>query len=548
MDISEGVMNKVKESRRISFKQPSLAFDMSVEAYNTAKKNKLVLEEAYALFSMALACRSMTKINECFNYALDAFKIFKIYNNPLDLAEVLNLIGVVHFYNAMYEPALENFLRALHLLDETEEYLVMSRILNNLGEVYKEVGNFEEALISYNKALALCEKYNYNSNIAVILENMGGIYFIKKDYSYSFKCYKKSYNILIKHNDVTALSEVENSLGKIYFVLKKYDKARECYNNALTKLEEIENKFFTIDVLINLAQLEVLENEELFLGYLHKAIKYGEEINARKKLSKLYKIITEFYEGKENFKLALVFYKKFYLMEQEIETTVISHKLEIIKIELSKLFSGDEVQKITKLNKQLETDIGNKNALLDTMEKTNKNLNVEVISDELTNIPNRRGVNCYLSKVWMECEIKPKSLALLMIDIDYFKRYNDCYGHLEGDNCLKKIADCLKSVFGNRCGILGRFGGEEFVCFIEDTEYRDVLDFSELLLSSIEKLGLNYIWNNECYPVTISIGGIYGYSTDFNSSHDMYLIADEELYKAKNGGRNKVFLRNQNIL
>jgi diguanylate cyclase (GGDEF)-like protein len=548
MDISESLMNKVKEARKLSFKQPILAFDMSVEVYNTAKKNKLKLEEAYALFAMALACRSMTKMSECFNYALDAFKIFKTYDNPIDLAETLNLIGVVHFYNAMYELALENFLRAIHFLEETEDYLTMSRVLNNIGEVYKEVGNFEEALIYYNKALTLCEKYDYINNIAVILENLGEIYFIKKDYSYSFKCYKKSYDILIKHNDITALADVENSIGEIYFIQKKYDKAREFYNSALLKLEEIENKFFTIDVLINLAKLDMIENEELFLGYLHKAIKYGEQINARKKLSQLYKMLTEFYERKEDFKLSLVFYKKYHLMEQEIETTVISHKLEIIKIELSKLFSVEEVQKITKLNKQLEKDIGNKNALLDIMKKVNKNLNVEVISDELTNIPNRRGVNSYLSKVWKEGEIKPMGSALLMIDIDYFKRYNDCYGHLEGDNCLKKIADCLKCVFGERYGILGRFGGEEFVCFIKGTEYKDALELSELLRSSIEKLGLTYTWNNMCYPVTISIGGIYACIPDFNSSNDMYLIADEELYKAKNGGRNKVFLRNKNIL
>jgi diguanylate cyclase (GGDEF)-like protein len=547
MDISEIVINKIEEAKKISFKQPSVAFDMSVEAYNTAKKNKLKIEEAYALFSMALACRSMTKLDECFNYALDASKIFEIYDKDLDLAGALNLIGIVYFYNAMYEPALENFLRALHLIGEAEDYLTISKILNNMGEVYKEVGNFDEALVCYNKALNLCEKYNYMNNIAVIFENMGMIYFKKKDYSYSFEYYKKSYDILIEQNNITALSEVENSIGRIHFVQKEYDKARECYINALAKLEGIENKFFSIDVLINLAELEMLKNEELFLDYLHRAIKYGEQINARKKLSKLYKIITDFYERKEEFKLSLVFYKKYHLMEQEIETTVVSNKLEIIKIELSKLFSQQEVQKITKLNKQLEKDIGNKNALLDTMEKANKNLNVEVISDELTNIPNRRGVNCYLSKAWAECEIEPKNLALLMIDIDYFKRYNDCYGHLEGDNCLKKIADYLNSVFGNQCGILGRFGGEEFVCFIKDTEYKDALELSELLRSSIEKLGLNYIWNNAGYPVTISIGGVYGSSSDFNSSNDLYLIADEELYKAKNGGRNKVFLRNLSL-
>ena len=547
IDIAEVVMNKIEEAKKISFKQPSLAFDMSKEAYEMAKENKLGLEEAYALFAMALACRSMTKLNDCFNYAFDAFKLFEIYNNPLGVAGTLNIIGVVYFYNAMYEAALENFLRALHLLEETEDYLIMSKIFNNMGEVYKEVGNLEESLISYNKALDLCEKHKYMANIAVILENMGEIYFRKKDYAYSFECYKKSYDILIEHDNITALSEVENSIGKLYFIQKEYDKARTCYNNALAQLEGIENKFFTIDVLINLAELEMLENEELVLFYLGKAIKYGEEINARKKLSKIYKIMTEFYERKGDFRLSLEFYKRYHIMEQEIETTVISHKLEIIKIELSKLFSGEEAEKITKLNKQLENDIGNQNVLLDKMEKANRNLSAEVISDELTNIPNRRGVKCYIDQVWKESEIKPINLALLMIDIDYFKRYNDYHGHLEGDTCLKKVADCLKNVFGSRYGILGRFGGEEFVCFIKDLEYKELVDLTELLRSSIEKLYINYIWNNVCYPVTISIGGVYGCSSVFNSAQDMYLIADKKLYKAKNKGRNKVFLSNQNI-
>ena len=179
MDITEVVMNKIGEAKKISFKHPSHAFEMSKEAYEVAKANELRLEEAHALIAMALACRSMTKLNDCFDYAYDAFKIFEIYNNPVGLAGALNLMGVVYFYNAMFELALEYFLKALHLLKETEDYITMSRLLNNMGEVYREVGNLDEALISYNKALDLCEKYNYMTNIAVILENMGEIYFKK---------------------------------------------------------------------------------------------------------------------------------------------------------------------------------------------------------------------------------------------------------------------------------------------------------------------------------------------------------------------------------
>jgi diguanylate cyclase (GGDEF)-like protein len=547
IDIAEVVINKVEEAKKISFKHPTLAFNMSQEAYEMAKENKLGLEEAYALFAMAVACRSMTKLNDCFNYAFDAFKLFEIYNNNLGIAGTLNLIGVAYYYNSMYEVALENFLRALHILEDTEDSLTMSKVLNNMGEVYREVGNLEEALSAYNKAFDLCKKHNYTNNIAVILENMGEIYFRTKDYSYSFECYKKSYDILIKQNNITALSEVENNIGKLYFIQKKYDMARVCYNNALAQLDGMENKFFSIDVLINLAELEMLENEALVLFYLQKAIKYGEEINARKKLSQIYKIITEFYERKGDFSLSLEFYKKYHLMEQEIETTVISHKLEIIKLQLSKLFIGEEAEKITKLNKQLERDIANQKVLLSKMKKENRNLSIEVISDELTNIPNRKGVKSYIRKVWKESEIKPTDLTFLMIDIDYFKRYNDYHGHIEGDACLIKIADCLKNVFGSREGIIGRYGGEEFVCFIKDIEYKVVVEVAELFRSSIEKLCINYLWDNESYPVTISIGGVYGCSSVFNSSQDMYLRADKELYKAKNEGRNGINLQNKNI-
>ncbi|HYE11669.1 MAG TPA: tetratricopeptide repeat-containing diguanylate cyclase [Patescibacteria group bacterium] len=547
MDFTLELMNKIEEARKIAIKHPSLAFEMSKEAFDIARMHELRQGEAYALFVMALACRSMTKLNDCYNYAYDAFKKYETMDDPTGLAAALNLIGIVYYYNAMYEAAIEHFLKALHLIEETEDYITLSRLYNNMGEVYREVGNLDDALISYSKGLDLSEKYNYTTNMAVILENIGEVYFLKADYSYSFECYKKSYDILVKAKDVTALAEVENRMGKIYFIQQQYDKARACYNHALAQLEEIENKYFTIDVLINMAELEIIENEELFLSYLIKAIEYGEEINARKKLSQIYKMINEFYEKKGDFELALEFYKRFHMVEQEIETAVVSQKLEIIKIELSKLLGGEEVEKIVKLNKQLEQEIAHQNKLLEGMEKANRNLRLEVLSDELTNIPNRRGVKSHLALAWRQSEEKPFNAALLMIDIDYFKRYNDYYGHLEGDVCIKRIADTLKSVFGNRNGIVGRYGGEEYVCFIKDSEFKDVLELSEFIRSAVEKLDMKYLWDETWYPITISIGGIYGCSSHFDNMTDLFSIADEELYKAKNEGRNKIFLRDINM-
>lgn len=539
---ADRILNLISEAKKVTFKNPSLAFEMSKEAYQLAKSNELKLEEAHALFAMSLACRSLTKLHECFDYAFDAYMIYEDYKNPVGLAGTLNLMGIVYYYYAMYERAIEYFLKALHLLKETEDYITMSRLYNNMGEVYREVGDLEESLISYNKALDLCEKYNYVTNIAVILENLGEIYFRKEDYSYSYECYQKSYAILAENDDITALAELENRMGKIHYVNGEYGKARDYYNSAITKLEGIKNKFFTIDVLINLAELEMIENEGMVLVYLSQAIKYSEEINARKKLSLIYKMLTQFYESKNDYEAALEFYKRFHLMEQEIETTVVSAKLEIIKIELGKLFSGEEVEKITKLNIQLEQDIEGQNRLLELMEKANRNLEIEVLLDELTKITNRRGVNNYISAVWSHIETKPIPLALLMIDIDHFKKYNDCHGHLEGDACLKIIAERLKQLFGKCDGVIGRYGGEEFICFVKNADYENVLKLAESLRRSIEKLQLNYISDNISYPVTISIGGIHGNSDRFKNVEELYLAADEELYKAKDEGRNRISL------
>lgn len=538
----DSLMDRIKEAKKIAFKDPSLSFHMAKEVYEIAEKSGLASIKAHGLIAMSLACRSMTKLNDCFDYAYDALIIFEKLEDSIGIAGALNLMGVVYYYYAMYERAVEYFIRALYLLKETDDYISMSRLHNNLGEVYREVGNFDEALESYEKALVLCNEYNFELNAAVILENMGEIYFRKKQFSSSIECYEKSYIILAKNDDLTALAEVEGRIGKIHFVRNELEEARTYYTKALNKLEKLENCYFAIDILIHLAELEMSTNEKSFIEYMLKAIQYAEKTNARKKLSLIYKMMTDFYERKSNFERALEFYKRYHHMEQEIETTIISHKLEIIKIELSKLFKGEEVEKITKLNTQLEDDISKHKKMLELMEKTNRNLSVEVHMDELTNIPNRRAVNRYMNETWKEDCNSQIELGLFIIDIDHFKRYNDFYGHIEGDHCLTLIATCLKRVIGDSEGIFGRFGGEEFECFLKNKSYEACVALAESLRNEVQELGLTYQWKNKEYPVTVSVGGAYGKIMDFEVASNMLKMADEELYKAKKRGRNQVSL------
>lgn len=530
---------KINEAKNIALKHPSQAFEMASMTLEQAQMERDKHNVASSLFVMSLACRSMTKLDKCYDYAYDAYQIFKDLKDIAGEAKTLNLIGIVYFYNAMYEKSLENFLRALKLVKKTDDFATLSRIYNNMGEVYREAGNPEEAILAYNKALDVSESLSLKMNIAVILENIGQIYFDQGNLEESSKYYQKSYGLLIDLDDEASLAEVENKIGKIYFLQQNFEQAKQYQKQALHRLENIGNKYYAIEVLLDLAEFEHQNNETAFLNFLYQAQEYAEEIQARQQLSKIYYKLSIYYEAEGKFDLALTNYKKYHHIEQTIESNTMTHKLEIIKVELNKLFAGQELEEIAEINEQLELEISKHREMMKKLEQTNLDLSAEVLMDDLTQLANRKGVKKYLSK-FLNDNTYTVPLAVLMIDVDYFKRYNDYHGHIEGDRCLREVAACMKDVLGTREGIVGRFGGEEFICILKGVNREGLIKFAEELRAAVMDLSQFYEWENRQYPVTVSVGGVFG---KFDSTKDMLLSADEELYRAKKCGRNQVKVR-----
>lgn len=537
---AKSLMDKIEKAKEIALIYPSQALKEALSAREEARLLKAKKEEAYSLFVMAQAFRSMTKLESCYEHAYDAYQIYEELDDQAGVAASLNLIGIVYFYNGMYEQALKEFLKALQLVKNSENHFISSRVYNNIGEIYREIGNLEEALIAYERALDISRQYEMEKNEAVILMNMGWIYFKMNNLPKSIHLYEKSYNMLLHMGDVTSLAEVENKMAKIYFLQQDVHRARQYNIQSLKRLENIENKYYTIEVLVDLAELELLVDEAAFLSYLYRGINYAEEIQARQHLSRIFKRLSSFFESKSQYNLALDYFKKYYHIEQVTDSTAVSHKLEIIKLELNKLFAHKEAEEIAKMNEQLENEISKHKKMVEELVQTNLHLSEEAFYDDLTQLANRKYVTKYLSDSWNEETASNMQVALLMIDIDHFKRYNDFHGHLEGDRCLKRVADCLKEIIGNREGVLGRFGGEEFVCFLKGIEQVELLQIAEKLRTGVDALSLLYCWEQHSFPVTISVGGVHGLCNQFQDYHEMYSIADEALYKAKVNGRNQV--------
>lgn len=160
--------------------------------------------------------------------------------------------------------------------------------------------------------------------------------------------------------------------------------------------------------------------------------------------------------------------------------------------------------------------------------------------DGLTHIPNRRYFDEEYKKKYKELTRERKTVALLMIDVDYFKRYNDHYGHGKGDECLIKIAGALKASLKRPSDMVARYGGEEFVIILQSIDQEGAKKVAESLIKAVSDLGIVHEYSSVINYVTISVGMAFKEAESTLCKEDLLKIADDALYVAKESGRNKI--------
>lgn len=169
------------------------------------------------------------------------------------------------------------------------------------------------------------------------------------------------------------------------------------------------------------------------------------------------------------------------------------------------------------------------------------NFNLENLSytDGLTGISNRRNFDSYIEMSWNNCLNSNKPLSLIMMDIDYFKLYNDNYGHIKGDDCLKAVAKELSKSAKRTLDLSARYGGEEFVIILPETHK----DGAEIIAEEIRKNIINLDIPHESSPisknVTLSLGVTTMVPNNQHTISEFINDADKALYEAKSLGRNR---------
>ncbi|MES2949601.1 MAG: diguanylate cyclase [Pseudomonadota bacterium] len=160
--------------------------------------------------------------------------------------------------------------------------------------------------------------------------------------------------------------------------------------------------------------------------------------------------------------------------------------------------------------------------------------------DGLTGIANRRYFDDRLEAECRRCSRSATPVALIMVDVDFFKRYNDRYGHLAGDDCLRRVADTLKASLQRPYDLVARYGGEEFVCLLPDSTLAGAADAAGLLEQAVRSLAIEHLDSDVASMVTISLGVAACQPDRGFDTETLIKTADANLYKAKQAGRGRI--------
>jgi diguanylate cyclase (GGDEF)-like protein/PAS domain S-box-containing protein len=174
------------------------------------------------------------------------------------------------------------------------------------------------------------------------------------------------------------------------------------------------------------------------------------------------------------------------------------------------------------------------------LQEANQELERLATLDGLTQVANRRRFDLYLAQEWQRLARDQQILSLILCDVDYFKRYNDCYGHQAGDYCLQIVARAMKSVIKRPADLLARYGGEEFAVILPQTNRWGAMQVAETLRQAILEAEIPHADSHVSDYVTLSVGVATVLPSQLNSIEELIADADRALYQAKQMGRDRI--------
>ncbi|MEA5577419.1 PleD family two-component system response regulator [Anabaena sp. UHCC 0451] len=219
-------------------------------------------------------------------------------------------------------------------------------------------------------------------------------------------------------------------------------------------------------------------------------------------------------------------------------------ELEVLARVKNQLIIYQQNRQLIQQNQQLQQEIKERQRFEAALLAANQQLQLFALLDGLTGVANRRKFDEYLNLEWQKLAREKLPISLLFCDVDFFKNYNDTYGHLTGDDCLKQIAQTIKLSVKRPADLLARYGGEEFAVILSNTNNQGAIYLAENIRQKVYDLKIPHSQSRVDDFVTLSIG-VATILPDVVISPDTLIeVGDKALYTAKAQGRNRIVAEN----
>lgn len=436
--------------------------------------------------------------------------------------QVLSLIQIaVLKLNQMNDALAADYIfDALSLAIENEDDDVMNTIYTLLAQIFETAESFDTALMYHQKGIEEFVRTYPNGDV-LYASTYGarvlckGVCCISSGKTESFEaCYNELLRIHFAETMPVYRVAMIFMKGYLYYIKGNNEKAIPTlleFIEELSKEEEIMDSYELLTHVYNLFEkCDFLEGQKKVVDLMKY---YASVFNVWKCKKQCNNLEIRYYRQIDDKEALFDAYSNYYTLQQEYRSDYMKQRR--ANLELRKhLFDEEETIrfKINSLEELSETDA-------------------------LTGLANRKGLEKY-KQLFDKALLEQKQVGVALIDIDKYKGYNDTYGHLQGDECLKCISKAIKETMGNH--FAARYGGDEFICVFIDADKNEVFESLNRLKEYMKRISLEHKANTPFGIVTLSQGAAVRFPTKTDTFETLVADADMNLYEVKENGRNSI--------
>lgn len=511
------IMDEILNIRyKLPEKERELCFELLSQSEDDYSKAFARTYLADALHSLGLL---ESAIREC-QMALEITE--KNQYEKLSLT-LYNLVGIIYTHIEDEQGALDYYFKGINLAKKIQDYMMCGALLANIAFVYRKFGAYDKASVTLEKAynmtkkavqndahVAFSDKFYYKQTAGIALE--------KKEPDVAFPLLQK----VDAHGEYTEDTEMMTMYAVYYAQKNEKDKSLSYLNIVMGNMEKESNEFerlsYYFDVIDVYMELQEYEKAQEVVQKA-KSILRGMNISAKwVKLASYEVEINKALGDEKNLQKA---YQLFYEKDTQFDET---RKQAAIKRLKKRIELQNEIDK--------RADMEAAQAILITKSEC----------DELTGIFNRRGIRKHLARNYHYAQQQEKIFAVMIVDVDYFKEFNDTYGHLAGDDCLKQIAEVLTESLNGK-GIVGRYGGDEFLVAVAGRKTEELTDIITNIRQKIDDLMLENMNSKVSKFLTVTIGAVNAVPDKHTDISEYMHAADTALYEIKKNSKNGFYIK-----